>query len=276
MLPVINVIHHNDADGHAAAYAIWYKYGNTHQINLYPTNYGQDVPTVDVDAEKTFVVDFSYDVETCDHLNETLKGFRLFDHHDTENTKALSCRSYAIIDKRQAGCGITWSVLHPGKPLPIALRYIQDRDMWKFELEDSDSINMYIFAYVFDLDPERTIANIHKFDFGEALMVGKGMKRFRDTLIEMDMKRVKLVTDFCGHVVPMVNATSNISELGQRMCEEYQDSPFSVSYMANEDGSIKYSLRSIGDFHVGELCETLGGGGHKNAAGFIRKLGVFA
>jgi len=42
-----------------------------------------------------------------------------------------------------------------------------------------------------------------------------------------------------------------------------------VCYSKQSDTRWRYELRSIGDFDVGFVAKKHGGGGHKNAAGFI-------
>ena len=46
---------------------------------------------------------------------------------------------------------------------------------------------------------------------------------------------------------------------------------FSAIIWYFDEGVIKVSLRSIGEHNVSKLAEKYGGGGHKNAAGFIVK-----
>lgn len=73
-----------------------------------------------------------------------------------------------------------------------------------------------------------------------------------------------------GHIVPIVNASENISELGAAMNEAYPEAPFSVSYCDRRDGQRSFSLRSKNGFDVSEVAKAFGGGGHKAAAGFTR------
>ena len=75
-------------------------------------------------------------------------------------------------------------------------------------------------------------------------------------------------SDCKEYFIPCVNASENVSELGNLMCERYPDAPFSMSYCDRGDGMRSYSLRSIGDFDVSVVAKAFGGGGHKNAAGF--------
>jgi phosphoesterase RecJ-like protein len=48
----------------------------------------------------------------------------------------------------------------------------------------------------------------------------------------------------------------------------------SVFVKQNKDGQVRCSLRSKGKVNVSKLAQTMGGGGHLTAAGFISKLGI--
>jgi nanoRNase/pAp phosphatase (c-di-AMP/oligoRNAs hydrolase) len=79
-------------------------------------------------------------------------------------------------------------------------------------------------------------------------------------------KNARRVT-FEGHNVPLVNAPQvDISELvGFLSAGE----TFAMGWWQRADGKFSYSLRSRGDFDVSELAKRHGGGGHRNAAGFL-------
>jgi oligoribonuclease NrnB/cAMP/cGMP phosphodiesterase (DHH superfamily) len=264
MRPIITVIHHNDPDGIGAAWCISKKYSETHDIEYFPIGYGAPVPNINLDAEKTFILDFSFSPEECDSINESVNKLILIDHHITAANK-LKDKDYALVDTSKAGCALTWEFCFPGKELPQVLKYIQDRDMWWFRLPNSRQIN----AYIQNID--LSFVEISCFDAGKAAEIGYHLVNMVNKQIDQDMKRSK-ITRFYGFDVPMVNATQNISDLGERMNKFYKDSLFSVSYMSLEDGSLKFSLRSDNKFDVAEFAKQFGGGGHKNAAGFVLKM----
>lgn len=43
---------------------------------------------------------------------------------------------------------------------------------------------------------------------------------------------------------------------------------YGATYYSTKDGSLKWSLRSTGNYDVSAIAKDFGGGGHKNAAGF--------
>ena len=52
-----------------------------------------------------------------------------------------------MFDTTQSGCELTWKYLYADHcPVPAILRYVGDRDLWKFELEMSEEVNLAIAA----------------------------------------------------------------------------------------------------------------------------------
>jgi nanoRNase/pAp phosphatase (c-di-AMP/oligoRNAs hydrolase) len=79
------------------------------------------------------------------------------------------------------------------------------------------------------------------------------------------------ITEIAGYKVPTVNSGVLQSEIGNQLCTLYPESPFSVVFFETEGRKI-FSLRSVGEFDVSLIAKQHGGGGHKNAAGFVVSL----
>lgn len=198
-------------------------------------------------------------------------------------------------DETLAGCTLVWQMFHldpewmpeafefqPSLPAPDILLYVADRDLWKFELEHSKEINAYIATLDEDFDVWDEFYTPEAYDCGRALL------RFQQKQIKGRVKDVRMVafgTDTLSgafkfyhldliarlldyHEVPIVNASENISELGEELCRLYPDSPFSISYCDRADGKRSYSLRSRNGFDVSVVAKAFNGGGHSGAAGF--------
>lgn len=258
----VAVLHHNDADGFGAACAAWLYYRDTaHYIKV---QYDKPVPEIPEGVTTVFIVDFSYSTEILDEL-ETKYTVVVIDHHKTAET-AVKGRPGCVFDLNKSGCVLTFEYFF-GKntAIPEILAYVQDRDLWKFELPCSEAINAYIYTLPEDFEVW------YKFNIHEALPAGKAILAYRDMIISKAVKSAVL-TEIDGHSIPMVNATTLISEIGNEMCK-YFDTPASISYCDRlKDGIRTYSLRSVGDFDVSEIAKKRGGGGHKNASGFSVEL----
>ena len=218
------------------------------------------------------------DLTVIDHHKSALPELQAWLLEQSVNPGAGSY----FFDLEQSGCGLTWELFHYNEeldsdsgemlayptPCPEILLYVQDRDLWRFELEHSKEINAYIATM-----PE-TFEEWDNFYLPEAYTCGKAVIAFQNAQIQKRLKDV-IVRDFavttypgCIFTVPFINASENISELGEAMCLAYPDAPFSVSYCDRADGKRSYSLRSRNGFDVSVVAKAFQGGGHPGAAGF--------
>lgn len=254
------VLYHNDADGFGAAYACWK--GFTEDAHYIPVQYGQPVPEIPETVEVLYIVDFSYDRATVDALTGRFgeNNIVILDHHKTAE-KELEGLKFATFDQSKSGAVLAWEHVYPFKPVPVLLQYVQDRDLWKFELPLSREVNAYIATLPNDF------YEWDGFDLQTAKNCGKAIIAFQTQQIERTLKNIRIDT-IAGYMVPMVNLSDNISEVGNELCKRFPNYPFSVSYCDRSDGQRSWSLRSIGNFDVSAIAKKFGGGGHKNAAGF--------
>jgi oligoribonuclease NrnB/cAMP/cGMP phosphodiesterase (DHH superfamily) len=259
------VLYHDDADGFGAAYIIWEQYGD--KATYIPVQYGQPVPEIPKETETLFIVDFSYDRQTCEALADKYM-VRIIDHHKTAE-ETLSDLPFATFSSDLSGCGLTWNHFHYNKPMPEMLQYIQDRDLWKFKLPYSEEVNLVIHSL--DKDFSLWQSRMRNWDLNEMVVIGSILQRFRQHQIDSCIKHARWMS-FFGFEVPVVNCSTNISEVGNDLCRMYPDAEFSASYCDRDDVR-SWSLRSRGEFDVSELAKQMGGGGHKNAAGFSSLIG---
>ena len=58
----------------------------------------------------------------------------------------------AIFDMERSGAGLTWDYFYPGRPRPWLIDYVEDRDLWRFKIEDAEVVNAYIstIPYTFE------------------------------------------------------------------------------------------------------------------------------
>lgn len=265
------VLWHHDADGFAAAFALWLIYNE--QATYIPVQYGHPVPQLPPHTDELFIVDFSYPREECERL-AGLFDVKIFDHHKTAE-KELKGLPYARFNSEKSGCGMVWEHFHPDKPMPMLLQYVQDRDLWRFELENSTYVNLFIASLPFDFNIWGRFLNDKHF-YGHALFAGSAIFGFRDGQVQSAVKNARMMrfTIEGGETyeVPVVNCSANISEVGHLLNEQYPAAPFSVSYCDRKDVR-SWALRSRGEFDVSTVAKAMDGGGHKNAAGFTTDIG---
>jgi len=175
--------------------------------------------------------------------------------HDISNT---------LFDLTHSGARLAWDFFHPGKEPPKFINYIEDRDLWKWELAYSRE-----FAAAFDMVPFE-FEEFEKFEddsvFDDAVKRGSYVLAYSKTVVKKVCEKASPRT-LDGMDVLVVNASHWISEIGSRLSS---DCDFAMIWYYDHESCInKVSLRSFHDrFDVSEVAKKFGGGGHKKAAGF--------
>jgi uncharacterized protein len=271
------VIYHADCpDGLCAGWIAWRKFGEL--AEYYPAQYSADPP--DVTGRDVYVVDFCYPRNVTEQLVAQASRVVILDHHasaqrdleafagrscvaaDYEGDRDCDAKLLIEFDMQRSGAGLARDYFFPGEENWV-VDYVQDRDLWRFALGDSATLNAYL----------QTLSTFEELDYaynevslGTAKMFGAGAEAYRDMLVRK-VKAHAIRQRFAGFDnIPVVNAHFvGISEL---LGELAQGALFAVGWYQRNDGSISYSLRSRGDFDCSKLAELFGGGGHKGAAGF--------
>lgn len=242
-------------------------------------NYGTPIP-FDIYCQRfdIVIVDFSYPRIDLDFLKSKVNSLTVLDHHKTAQAELSDC-DYATFDMNKSGAVLTldWVKanrmfeINPTMPMPFTLAevetlclYIQDRDLWQFKLHDSREVIAYIRSFPISFESIPVI--LKAFRNSMALIeTGYAILRTENQIIDSIVQRTE--RDIDG--VPTVNTPILNSEVGQLLCRLYPKSPYSVTWFVRKDGKTEYSLRSIGDFDCSAHAKKYGGGGHKNAAGYV-------
>ena len=254
------VIYHADcSDGFGAAYAAWKLLGN--RADYYACKHGKPPP--DVTDKVVAILDFSFDNATTKQMIEDAAGLIVIDHHKSAMVE-LHDISNTIFDMTKSGAILSWEFFHPGKESPKFIEYIQDRDIWKWELPYSRE-----FAAAFEMDPF-DFEEFEKFEddsvFDDAVKRGSYILAYSKSVVKKVCEKAS-TRKYKGLDVLVVNSCHWISEIGARLST---DCDFAmIWYYDHDDKIIKVSLRSFHDaVDVSELAKEFGGGGHRKAAGF--------
>ena len=78
---------------------------------------------------------------------EQAEALVVIDHHKSAVVE-LHDISNTIFDMKKSGAMLAWEFFHPGKEAPKFIQYIQDRDLWQWELPYSKE-----FSAAFDMIP---------------------------------------------------------------------------------------------------------------------------
>lgn len=260
--PEYVLYHANCDDGFGAA---WVIHGLFPDIEFKPVQYGSSPPKLPA-GSRVAIVDFSYPravlLEWLDHLGASV----ILDHHKTAEAD-IGDLPFATFDMERSGAMMAWDYWHPDEAPPLLVQYVQDRDLWRLELPDTEAFTADLRSYprtfkVWDWYDQ----NLYEQGLVYVVRDGKAIRRRIDQQVEAACANA-VWTDVGGHRVLAVNETHNFSEVAGELAKR-PDSCFGAAYFTRADGKRQWSLRSVGDFDVSEVAKGLGGGGHRNAAGF--------
>jgi hypothetical protein len=244
-----------------------------------PVNYGQPPP--DVTGREVYILDFSYKRPIMEALAAQAETLVVLDHHKTAAAELDGFHStnsarfdtitygagdtYCIFDIGKSGGRLAWEFFHPDGPAPWLVDYTEDRDLWRWKLEESREVNACLASWprTFHewnlLSPDST-AIVHFAEQGAAIL------RYQAQVVDAHVQHAREI-EMDGYKILSLNATTMISEIGERLAE---GRPFSATYLIRDDGKRVWSLRSRGEWgiDVSEIARKHGGGGHPQAAGF--------
>ena len=254
------VIYHADCtDGFGAAYAAWKLLGN--RAEYHACKHGTIPPNVK--GKNVVILDFSFNNETTKAMIDAADDLLVIDHHKSAMVE-LHDISNTHFDMTKSGAMLSWEFFHPGKEPPKFIQYIQDRDLWKWELPYSKE-----FSAAFDMVPFG-FEDFEKYEddsvFDDAVKRGSYILAYSKTVIKKVCDKAAM-RKMDGMDVMVVNSSHWMSEIGSKLAP---DCDFAmIWYYDHEDRITKVSLRSFHDtIDVSEIAKKHGGGGHRKAAGF--------
>jgi oligoribonuclease NrnB/cAMP/cGMP phosphodiesterase (DHH superfamily) len=263
------VYHHNDLDGICAAAIIVRKYG-ADNVKCISVQYNENTWNCeDVEhAEIVYVVDFTFpDMETL--FVEAGNKLVWCDHHKTAMEQHKGLWDSLVKGERSldyAGCELTWIYCYPGYDIPMSVKLIADRDLWKFKYELTKKFCAGANALLSDPLHEDWYSLFEPVCYN----VADNIFTVGSVLISSQEKRVEhlyeagFLCEIHGHNALLVNSTSDTSELGEYIYTHGIE--LAVIWSVRGDNVI-VSLRS-NTVDCAEIAKQYGGGGHKGAAGF--------
>ena len=151
------VIYHGHCpDGVAGAWCYWRINKNAEFI---AATYGSAAP--DIYNKKVLFIDFIYPVDIMEYIAEHAKYVRVLDHHKSSYYITNMKRISSVIDMNRSGAQLAWDEFNPGQPRPICIEYIADKDLYKYELDNSRAINkaMLSMGFLNDIESFNKVLN---------------------------------------------------------------------------------------------------------------------
>ena len=250
-------------DGFGSAWAFYQKYGKKAEYR--PVRYGEPYP--DVTGKSVFIVDFSYPRVILEEMRQSAESLVVLDHHKTaeEDLRGLD---YCHFDMAHSGAYLAWEYLFGTEEMPLLISYVEDRDLWKWELEGSEEILSAVDSYKKTFDNWNYLNSMLQTegskDWQSIFDSGAAILRYKNSLVKSLSKRSYRLRIGQEDILTL-NSSMFQSELGNLLSE---DEPYAAIYYWNGDKFV-FSLRSKENgVDVSSVAKKFGGGGHKNAAGF--------
>lgn len=290
------IYHGNCADGFTAAWAVKEKFGEEN-VDFHAGFYGADVP--DATGRDVIIVDFSYKRDVMIEMGKAARSVLVLDHHKSayENLSGFPAPLFVtgrdaweghladvvsaiggvdpdlprvIFDMERSGAMITWDYFHPDKchsECPNLIRYVQDRDLWKFELPGSREFTAAVFANEYTFKNWDALAiSLDRDVINEGTAILRKHNKDIAELIEGNNARRM---EIGGFDVPVINVPYMF---GSDTCHVLCDGEPFAAYYYDSGEDRKFGLRSAEDGEdVSKIAAQYGGGGHEHAAGFVLK-----
>lgn len=286
--PDICIHHHPCADGFAAAWAIWKRWPG---IDFQPGVYGQSPP--DVAGKHVLIVDFSYKREVLEAMGRIARTITVLDHHKSAEADLAAFRMQdlraldpaddleanaafhgvppiqAWFDMDQSGAMMAWQYAHGAAPAPMLVRFVQDRDLWRFDMAGCREVAAELFSRPYDFDEWSIMAARLESETGRQSVIEAGAaierKHHKDVAELLRLCTRSMLIG--GHHVPVANIPYTLSSDAANALAQNQ--PFGACYYDNAQGQRVFSLRSQAyGVDVSQIAVGYGGGGHARAAGF--------
>ena len=275
------------SDGTASAWCVKQKIENVHLIAINPADTNIDFKYIN--NKSVIFVDVCADKQILIKICEKAKDVIILDHHKT-NKSLIDSLSHIdnlkiIFDIDKAGCQIAWDYFNEGIIRPWFIDYIADRDLWKWELENSKLITsaLYSLKYITIDGLNNLFSNLDKQDEiinQELIPYAKVIEKYENELIEKSVNsatEVEMIRNDSDikYTIWLGTITSHLrSELGNQLSltkfKNGKAPDFSAIWNYDYESDEWYiSLRGVNDkFDLSEIAKSFGGGGHKKAAGF--------
>ncbi len=270
--PVV-IYHKGCADGVAAAWCFWKYFGD--KMEYYPGVYQEPPP--DIFNRDVYLVDFSYKRDIVDMICRYANNVVLLDHHKSalEDLDGLEDKwdNFRNEDSHvdEAGCSIAWRYVKTlsghKDSMPPLIDYIEDRDLWRFNLPHTREIMMAVFANELTIENMDNLMSYRRVDINKRLVLeGTVLQKKYESDLKKVIKSCTRIFTIGSHKVPCCNCNGMFaSDAGNQLAVE---NSFAASYYDTEKKRV-FSLRSKeGGMDVSEIAKGYGGGGHRNAAGF--------
>ena len=262
--------HGADDDGKSSAAIVKAKYSDATLIGI---NYGEPFPWEKIEPKDTvFVVDFC--VEPIEEMIELSKKSDLvwIDHHKSslEQAASVGFNPDGLRMIGRSGCELTWEFLFHGKQMPLAIHLIGRYDVWDhtdprvlpfmygMRLEDTRPSNDGLWDNLLSEDTDVLEKILARGNIAFPYQVKEDERYAKSSSFEAEFEGYRAI---CLNVSP-----SNSLMFDSVWDEENHDVMLAFVFRGDKVKASVYTTRA--DIDCSKIALKLGGGGHKEAAGF--------
>lgn len=289
--PDIVIYHDKCMDGFTAAWAIWKRWGDAPKYVA--CNYGMQPPD-NLVGKHILIVDFSFPRAILDYMvtEAGAASVVILDHHKTAEADLAPFRFVesspglvrpdnipgmlrdlaeldrppiiALFDMDRSGAGMAWDFANR-MSRPMLVDMVEDRDLWRFDLGHGSKL-LHLALTSGDATFQRW--DEAERDIDAFVARGQAIAAYRDMLVTEIADRATVVVIEGEYGIGVDCPYSLASGVCHHLLKEWPDARFAAAIVRGEQ-SISYSLRSQDSrADVSQLAKKMGGGGHRNAAGF--------
>ncbi|QIL69416.1 phosphoesterase [Diaphorobacter sp. HDW4B] len=262
--------HGRCADGFSAAWAAWQFYEG--EVECVGLTHGQ-VKTLDdlppLEGRAVYILDFSFSADILSQIDDRVAKLVMLDHHISAQRELgdYRCRCGVVhFDMNKSGARLSWEFFHGDAPVPDLIRFVEDRDLWRWQYPQTRGFVSALDMEPFELQRWQELADFTPEQLAAFIARGEAMdEKFRN--LAADIARDAQPVNFNGEQGVMVNAPGAFHSLvGDLLSRE--SGTFALMWQVGSEGQIKAGLRSQRGYDCSVLAVSMGGGGHAQACGF--------
>lgn len=274
------IIYHDCCpDGSTSAFCAYSVLGDA--AKYIPCSYNNSDPIFENAREKTILfLDFSLKRENFLKLQNLAKKVFILDHHLTAQTELYGIDNVHI-DIERCGSSLTWDFFYPEMPQPTFIQYVEDVDLWRWQMKDSYyfSLSYYKFLRTNDFD-FKTISGLFS-NTGVSRLISEGHNIY--------LSFVDKVKELCDQIMVVKTKYKNqhvnfgfiecpdktiLNDVAIYALANIELDGLLLSYKYNNTLN-KFSLRRLRvneKVAMHKIAEQYSGGGHAHAASFFSKI----
>jgi len=259
---ILVIYHKNCRDGFGSAWVAWKKFGS--KAEYFGASH-PSFPSKILKGKEVYMLDFCYSTEEMKKAKKMAKKITVIDHHASQR-QAIKIADDYVFEMKHSGSVLSWKYFFPGKKVPKLLLYIEDKDIWKFSLKNTEEYLSFLETQKFDFKLWNKLIKDFEIPAKRKSFYEKG-----SSILEFSKRNIKDVASsaewvtFNNHRCLAVNSPLYVSEIGHVLALKAKG----MAIIWNKKGSkLKVSLRSNGKVDVAKIALKRGGGGHKTAAAF--------